>query len=146
MSHVCAGCVCGVGGLGGHILKYATLSSSALIRPISFLTKVRGGGWDAGVSHLTPPTPQATAPVVAVAVEPKQLQQARDITPPTRYHHHPSNSSSSSSLPTPPSSPLLPRMIALLTRVNQLPLLLEGLRLLSNAPSRFCCHLNTNRI
>jgi ribosome assembly protein 1 len=53
---VCAGCVCGIGGLGGHILKYATLSSTPLIRPISFLAK-------------------ATAPVVAVAVEPKQLQQ-----------------------------------------------------------------------
>ncbi len=40
VSQVCAGCVCGIGGLGGHILKYATLSSSPLVRPISFLTKV----------------------------------------------------------------------------------------------------------
>jgi hypothetical protein len=33
-----AGCVCGVGGLEQHVLKYATLASSRVCRPLSFMT------------------------------------------------------------------------------------------------------------
>jgi hypothetical protein len=90
VSQVCAGCVCGIGGLGGHILKYATLSSTPFIRPISFLTKATGNSRGCGVCNggdemagvfffcvifFVLRVDLFAAPVVAVAVEPKHLQQ-----------------------------------------------------------------------
>jgi ribosome assembly protein 1 len=54
-----AGCICGIGGLDTHVLKYATLSASPVCRPLHFLSF-------------------QAQPIVCVAVEPRSgpvLQQ-----------------------------------------------------------------------